>query len=66
MLEGTIITSSAGSLCVAAVAVLVFLFQYRLYLHKPDKEAERLCGWQRRLKKPSHLASGSAREGDRC
>ena len=36
MLEGYIITSSAGSLCVATVAVLVFLFQYRLYLRKPD------------------------------
>ena len=36
MLEGTIVTSSAGSLCVATVALLAFVFQYRLYLRKPD------------------------------
>lgn len=36
MLEGYIVTSSAGSLCVATVALLVFIFQYRLYLRKPD------------------------------
>lgn len=36
MFEGHIVTSSAGSLCVATVAVLAFIFQYRLYLRKPD------------------------------
>ncbi|MFH1985600.1 MAG: PAS domain-containing protein [Pseudomonadota bacterium] len=36
MLEGHIVTSSAGSLCVATVALLVFFYQYRLYLRKPD------------------------------
>jgi PAS domain S-box-containing protein len=36
MAQGQIILSSAGSLCVAVVALLFFIFQYRFYIRKPD------------------------------
>lgn len=36
MQDGYIVTASAGSLCVGTVALLVFVYQYRLYLRRPD------------------------------